>query len=171
MKYLVVILWLCVGAQIIEPTMQETVEWLTKNLPVKANYSGGDGEGETSFTVTEASITDCVCKLTTTHQISVKGGLLPPMVTRQRVSIPFASIAMEKIRLEISTVNTPHQISLWLSVAHDAKLITTEDIIRRRSEMRALTVLYFSDKPTAERFVKAFKRLATLCQQSSKEPF
>lgn len=166
-----VVVFLLASMQAAEPTMQETADWLTKNLPAKANYSGGDGQGETSFAVTEASVSDCVCKFSTTHQIGVKGGLLKPMVTKQRVSVPFASIAAEKIRLETNATNTPPQFSLWLPIANDAKLITTEDAIRRTAELRALTVLYFGDKPTAERFVKAFKRLAALCQQSAKEPF
>lgn len=171
MKMIFVLGLLLVSVQPAEPTMQETAEWLTKNLPAKAHYSGSDGQGETSFGVTDASVADCVCKFTTTHQISVKGGLLRPLVTQQRVTIPAASLDGRNIRLETNTVNTPAQIALFLPTERNAKVIQAEDVRSRRVGMYPLTVLYFGEKDTAERFVKAFTRLAVLCHATPKETF
>lgn len=165
------LLWWAFGQQS-APTMDETTDWLTRNLPTKANYSGGVGEGSFIFSVTDAKIADCVCRLKMTLQIGTKAGLIRPMVTPTEETIPMTAIDPASIRIETNTEPTPAMRVLYLRTEKQAKQIQSVNGTSRMATMKDMVTLYFSDAETAQRFQKAFTHLATLCRQSAKkEPF
>lgn len=153
-----------------QPSLEETVKWLTEKLPVSAGWS----EGEMSRKMDLVEFQGC----TLTYRLSQRatiGGIA-------NVVIPLADIDPDAVKV----THTPDDSVSMKTQAHYQCLLKTKasrNLIKLSFSIVASgrthlfsdspvseTMIPFSDEATAQRFVKALAHAATLCSKR-KEPF
>ena len=159
------------------PTLDETVKWLTQELPALAAYEGKSNGNTVTLGVVSATFDGSSCTLSTQMDMTLAGGVR----TNDSVTYVFslASLDPEKILVERLTADTnPPKYDLMINAKDEKKAIKRtasvrygRSVHRNYADMTSRLTLSFDSGETAHRFEKAFKHAAKLSQGSSKEPF
>jgi hypothetical protein len=164
-----------------EPTLEETIKWISQNLPALAGYEGKTNTGAT-VTARIIYVTFDGSSGTVSTQNETAFSIGAGTAESGKYVFSLASLDPEKIVVERSKLEiNPPAYDLKLNAKDGKKAIkrtsnTSTLIYPQRyedhhEEITALMVLGFDSEETARRFEKAFKHAARLAQASSKEPF
>jgi hypothetical protein len=161
------------------PTLDETVKWLSQQLPALAAYEGRLKTSAITLRVISAAFEGQSCTLVQRQEIITSGSVTISNVENRTYIFSLATLDPEKISVERMKVDCePPKYDLTLNTKGEKKAIRYTNISKttmlspyKSESMTNSLILGFDSEETARRFEKAFEHAAKLAQASSKEPF
>jgi hypothetical protein len=161
------------------PGLDETIKWLSQNLPSLASYEGVLKGFSITNRVVSATFDGCSCTLSTREEYLSTGTVQAGSRTSDNYIFSLASLDAEKVWIQKVDLEIK-PLMYWLNLpAKDGKkaikntTLRQADLLRPSSYdvMTSSLILKFDNEENVHRLEKAFKHAIKLCQSRSKEPF